>query len=141
MMFPSSEHGMVTEMIAIAIGAYALGAGISVLIDPRRFMAMLDGLRDRAAANYMAGVSIYAIGAALLMVHHEWDGWLEVIVTLIGVAAVLEGLGWLVSPGLFFRFVHVFWKDRTIRAWGALAASFGLLMIGAGLYKADFFVR
>ncbi|HEV7255266.1 MAG TPA: hypothetical protein VGN97_19440 [Mesorhizobium sp.] len=127
---------MVTEMIAIAVGVYALAAGLSVLIDPQRFMAMLDGLRDRAAANYMAGVSIYAIGAAILMFHHRWDGWLEVTVTLIGAAAAIEGLGWLVSPGLFFRFLHTFWKFHTIRYWGALAAGFGLLMIGAGLTKA-----
>ena len=130
---------MVTEMIAIAIGGYALAAGLSVLADPSRFMAMLAGLRDRAAANYMAGVSIYAIGAAILMFHHRWDGWLEVTVTLIGVAAVIEGLGWLVSPGLFFRLLHVFWRRDTIRFWGGLAAAFGVLMIGAGLYKAGFF--
>lgn len=131
---------MVTEMIAIAIGLYALAAGISVLVDPGRFMAMLAGLRDRAATSYMAGVSIYAIGAAILMAHHRWDGWLEVTVTLIGAAAVVEGLGWLVSPGLFFRFLHIFWKPHTVCWWGALAAGFGLLMIGAGVRKAGFFM-
>lgn len=127
-----------TQALALAYGGYALAAGLGVLRDPGRFMRMLDGLRDRAAASYTTGIVVYLIGAATLLLHHRWNGWLAATVTILGCAALLEGLSLLIAPGFFDRFVRRFWQRASIRFWGALSAGFGFLMIGAVLASGGF---
>ncbi len=127
---------MLTPWLAIAIGGYALAAGVGVLLDPNRFLVMLENLRDRAGVSYTTGVCVYFLGCAILLAHFRWDGWLDSAVTLVGCAAVLEGLGFLVAPRLTSGAMRFFWHRASMRAWGGLSAGFGLLLIVAGLYEA-----
>ncbi|MBE7183408.1 MAG: hypothetical protein INR68_03250 [Methylobacterium mesophilicum] len=121
---------MLTERLALGIAGYALAAGIGVLLDPDRFMAMLDGLRERAASAYMTGVAVYFIGAGILIAHWKWDTTLEIAVTAVGCAAVAEGVAFLVAPKGAVDAMHLVWRRNTVRAWGAVSAAFGAWMAG-----------
>ncbi|PZO79115.1 MAG: hypothetical protein DI629_10390 [Mesorhizobium amorphae] len=124
---------MLTERLAIAIGGYALCAGVGVLLDPRRFIIMLEALRERPASSYITGVAVYFLGAGILAAHFRWGNTLEAAVTLVGCAAVLEGAAFLVSPRFTVSAMRSFWRTSTMRGWGTISAAFGAAMIAAGL--------
>lgn len=124
---------MLTERLALGIGGYALAAGIGVLFDPARFMAMLDGLRERAASAYMTGVAVYFIGAGILIAHWAWGSTLEIAVSGIGCAAVAEGVAFLVAPRLAVDAMHLVWRRETVRVWGGVSAVFGIWIMGMAL--------
>jgi hypothetical protein len=124
---------MLTEHLALAIGGYALCAGLGVLLDPRRFITMLEALRERPASSYITGVAVYFLGAGILAAHFRWSTTLEIAVSLIGCLAVAEGAAFLISPRFTITAMRSFWRSPTMRGWGALSALFGVAMIGAGL--------
>lgn len=127
---------MLTEKLALGIGGYALAAGIGVMLDPARFMAMLDGLRERAASAYMTGVAVYFIGAGILAAHWAWGSTLEIAVSTVGCAAVLEGMAFLVAPRFAVDAMHLVWRRESVRAWGGISALFGLWIVAlaSGLF-------
>lgn len=124
---------MLTEAIALAIGGYALAAGIGFFTHPGKTKALFDGLKQNTALSYVTGVLIYAVGALILIAHWQWGGPLEIAVTLIGIGAVIEGLAFLVGPGAFLALFRGLWENSPARAWAGLAIIAGGVLIGAGV--------
>lgn len=124
-----------TEHLAIAIGGYALAAGIGWWRAPERFSRMFDGLRDSSTAAFMTGLVCYFLGAFLLILHHRVDDWLAIVVTLFAVGAVVEGLGFLIGSGTFVALAQHIGLAGSWRVWAVVYAIFGVAMIGAGLAR------
>lgn len=123
---------MLTELIALAIGAYAVAAGIGLLVDPGKARALFDRLRDDAALTFISGVFIYFLGVVVLLAHWQWDGWLEIIVTLIGIGVVIEGLAFLIAPGGYLAPFRRLWLNSPSRLWAGLSIACGLFLLLAG---------
>jgi hypothetical protein len=81
-----------TLTLAKAIGVYMIAAGLSGLLAPARWTAILDALRANAALTYLAGVAAFGLGAAIAIAHTVWTDPLAIAVTLIGWAGVIEGV-------------------------------------------------
>jgi hypothetical protein len=124
-----------TEHLAIAIGSYALAAGVGWWRAPARFSRMFDGLRDSSAAAFMTGLVCYFLGAFLLVLHHRLDDWLAIIVTLFAAGAIVEGLGFLIGSGAFVALAQRIGLAGSWRAWAMVYVVFGVAMIGAGLIR------
>lgn len=124
---------MLTQFIALAVGGYALAAGIGFFTHPGKTRALFNGLKDNAALTYLTGVLVYAIGALILLAHWRWGSPLEIAVTLIGIGAVVEGLAFLVGPGAFLALFRGMWENSPARVWAGLAIIFGAILIGAGV--------
>ncbi len=125
---------MMTEAIALGFGLYMLAAGFSLLATPDRARAMLTDLRESAGLSFLCGVVVYFIGAVLLVTHHKIDTPLEIFVTAISAATLIEGLIFLAFGTSFMRLMNPLLTGNLIRLWGlvAIAAGAFLAYLGAG---------
>jgi uncharacterized membrane protein len=87
---------------------------------------------DRSAGIAdLFGLASFVVGIAILIPHHILTDPLSIIVTLVGVFAVIEGLLLLAFPDVIMPAAHAF--ARATRLWAIVALVAGLLLFLAGL--------
>jgi small neutral amino acid transporter SnatA (MarC family) len=114
-----------------AIGLYLAALGGGALIAPDRWAKMIDEMETGAALTTLMGLVAFAIGVALLGVHHERGDPLQIIVTAVGAIAALEGLLILAVPRVMMAIGKPFLARS--RLWAIFTAALGVLFIVVGL--------
>src|SRR3546814_17690124 len=79
------------------------------------------------------GFPVFAVGAALVLIHSIWRDPLSIIVSVIGYAALVEGALLLAVPGLLIKIGR--WSLNFTRAWDM--DSFGLDRKSVGEGKSE----
>lgn len=84
--------------IILAMGLYALGAGLGELLRPGGWMAMVGELEKNHALRFVTGIICLAIGTALYLVE-PWGraDWMLYVVKIIGAWMVVEGFVFLAA--------------------------------------------
>src|SRR3546814_20557698 len=77
------------------------------------------------------GFPVFAVGAALVLIHSIWRDPLSIIVSVIGYAALVEGALLLAVPGLLIKIGR--WSLNFTRAWAMVSIVLGVLLFLAGL--------
>ncbi|WP_022683367.1 DUF2065 family protein [Sphingobium bisphenolivorans] len=122
---------LLTLRLAEAIGLYMIVVGIGGLVAQHRWRAMMDDL-DRSPGLVMTlGFAVFAVGAALVLIHSIWTDPLAVIVSLIAYAALIEGALLLAVPAPLIRIGN--WSLKFTRAWAVVSILLGILLFLAGL--------
>ncbi len=80
-----------TQQITVFLGIYTLLAGVGLLAGQFKFDQVLAELRDQAALRYFISVFVFTIGAFIVSVHNLWSSPLEILASLFGWAALIEG--------------------------------------------------
>lgn len=114
-----------------AIGLYMVALGGGALIAPERWQKMSDDLAESAGLTTIMGLLVFAIGVALLGVHHGFADPLQIVITVIGAIAALEGLLILAVPRVMLAFGAPFMARP--RIWAIVTAILGLVFIIVGL--------
>jgi hypothetical protein len=114
-----------------AIGLYMAAVSAGVLLAPERWRTIGEELERSTALTILMGIVTYAIGVALLAVHHGLADTLQIIVTAIGAIAALEGLLILAVPRVMIAIGAPFYVRP--RAWAIVSALLGLAFIAIGL--------
>ncbi|EQB10158.1 hypothetical protein L288_04265 [Sphingobium quisquiliarum P25] len=122
---------VLTLRLAEAIGLYMMVVGIGGLVAPARWRAMMDDLERSPGLVIALGFPVFAVGAALVLIHSIWTDPLAVIVSLIGYIALIEGALLLAVPAPLIRIGR--WSLNFTRAWAAVAIVLGILLFLAGL--------
>lgn len=122
---------VLTLRLAEAIGLYMIVIGISGLVAPQRWRAMMDDLERSPGLVMAMGFPVFAAGAALVLIHSIWRDPLSVVVTLIGYAALIEGALLLAVPGPLLKVGR--WSLHFTRVWAAVSIALGILLFLAGL--------
>ena len=122
---------VLTLRLAEAIGLYMIVVGIGGLVAPERWRKMMDDLERSPGLVMALGFPVFAIGAALVLIHSVWTDPLAVIVSLVGYAALIEGALLLAVPGPLFRVGR--WSLNFTRAWAVVSILLGILLFFAGL--------
>jgi len=120
-----------TLHLATLIGAYELAAGIVSLTGRLDWDAMLSEFERSPALTFVTGFMCFAIGGTLILVHQHWTDPLAVIVSAVAWIVTAEGLLIMVAGKSLMILSRPL--VRSPRAIGVLAATFGALMILAGL--------
>jgi len=81
-----------TEVIAAMIGLYMLAGGAGMLTDRDVWSRVIREFAGSPALGYLAGILAFAIGAAIVAAHNRWDTPLEIFVSIIGWAGLVEGV-------------------------------------------------
>jgi hypothetical protein len=115
-----------------AIGLYMLAIGAGALLAPERWAKLGDEMADSPGLTMLMGVAAFAIGVALLGVHHALDDWLQILVTAIGAIAALKGLLILAVPRVMINAGAPLLARP--RGWALLTAGLGLAFILIGLF-------
>jgi hypothetical protein len=115
-----------------AIGLYMVAIGASALIDPGRWQGLGEEMERSAGLTILMGLVTFAVGVALLGVHHGLADPLQILVSAIGVVAALEGLLILAVPRVMIAAGAPFFVRP--RAWGIVPVVLGLAFILAGAF-------
>lgn len=114
-----------------AIGLYMVAIGAGTLLAPERWQKLGAELESSPGLTIVMGILVFAIGVALLGVHHGLADHLQIVVTTIGGAVALEGLLILAVPRVMLALSasSFAWP----RPWAIVAAVVGLVLILIGL--------
>ncbi|QPI72772.1 DUF2065 family protein [Sphingobium sp. Cam5-1] len=122
---------ILTLRLSEAIGLYMIIVGIGGLMAPSRWRAMMDDLERSPGLVIALGFPVFAVGAALVLIHSIWTDPLAVIVSLIGYAALIEGALLLATPAPLLKAGR--WLLNFTRIWAAVSILLGILLFLAGL--------
>jgi len=122
-----------TESLARILGLYMLAGGIGLLIDPKAYDGVMENFRANPALAYISAVVVFTIGAALVTLHNQWSSWPQIIVSLIGWAALVEGILMLAVRRSFFALVaKIPLGMGMLRGFGVLTLVLAALYLYAG---------
>jgi len=122
-----------TDVIAALIGLYMLAGGAGMLTDRDVWSKVIREIAASPALGYIAGILAFAIGAAIVAAHNRWGAPLEMVVSIIGWAALIEGVLMLALRrpfiGFFARLAPSASAGRIIA--GLIAAAGAVLLYAA----------
>ncbi len=122
-----------TEIFARILGLYMGAAGIGLILDPKRFESMMDEFQSNTALGFVAGLVAFIMGAVVVGFHNDWSHWAAVLVTIVGWAALIEGLLMLAVSRSFFAIVaRLPLTGGVVRIFGIIALIFGAVLLYAG---------
>jgi hypothetical protein len=105
--------------------------GLSHLSQPRSWVAFYQALAARGAPGvFLEGFLSLTFGAFIVSFHNVWHGP-AVVLTLIGWAQVLKGLGRFVAPRVGLQLMQ---RVTTERAWYFRAGGVFALVISSFLW-------
>ena len=81
-----------TQILAALIGLYFVAAGIGLLRDRVSVATMFQALKTQPMLSYLGAIIAFTIGGAMVALHNDWSTWLSSFVSLVGWAALLEGV-------------------------------------------------
>ncbi len=119
-----------TQIFGIFLGLYMLAAGIGLLTDSKGFAGMIDEFKRNRTLTYLASILAFAIGATVITLHDIWGTPLEIIVSLIGWAALVEGFLMLAFARPFFAVIGaVPFTENVIRIYAIFVLALGALLL------------
>jgi len=122
---------VLTLRLAEAIGLYLIVVGIGGLAAPQRWRQMMDDLERSPALVMAMGFAVFAVGAALVLVHSIWTDPLSAIVSVVGYVALIEGALLLAVPAPLIGIGR--WSLNFTRVWAIVSIALGVLLFLAGL--------
>jgi hypothetical protein len=88
-----------TIFLSKLIGIYCILIAIPMVMNKQATIEMVNALVDDAPVLYLLGVTIVAVGLAMILSHNVWSGGaLPVIVTVVGWLTLIKGLLFLFFP-------------------------------------------
>ena len=121
-----------TLHLAVAFGVYIAAASLGMLLMPAaRVERLYQELADSPGLVMAYGVIAFVVGAAWIMVHHEWLTGLGMVVSLVGWIMAIEGVLMLAAPAVMIRIALVF--RPVLKPACVIAIVVGVLLIVAGL--------
>lgn len=120
-----------TGWLAIALGLYALAAGLGMALGTMRFDRLLQEVERSPALSFVIGLLTFLVGITIVLIHPWGGGWLAVLVSLIGWATLAEGLLLLAAPRVLWAYARPMMAAAG-RLWGWLAVLIGIGFLAAG---------
>ena len=101
------------EFIAQILGPLYIIVAISIFADTDFYVRLIKEFVASPALLYMGGIMALTFGLIILAFHYQWDGALNVIVSLIGWLGVIKGVSLLVFPKPFIALSEAIVKEES----------------------------
>ena len=85
-------------LLAKLFGVLYLVAGLSMLLDPKRYKRVIEKVMDDDPWLYFGGSASLVVGLLIVIHHNIWGYRWEVIITLIGWMAIIKGIKLFLAP-------------------------------------------
>ena len=123
-----------TEFLALALGLYMIAAGVGLLSESENYNQIIGEFKDNAALGYMAGIMAFALGVVIIRLHNDWSSVVAGFVSLIGWAALVEGILMLAFRRTFLGvFASIHFSSLVTRGFGIGCIALGALLVFCGL--------
>ncbi|MBU0668099.1 hypothetical protein KJ951_04500 [Patescibacteria group bacterium] len=109
--------------------------GLGIIFNNKHYTKMIEELRTSAHYSYLGGVAAFVVGFAIITYHNIWiSGW-EVIITILGWAALIKGILLLALPQYIIDLSIKITKTKNLlTAFGGLALIIGLVLVYFGFF-------
>lgn len=87
-----------TLFLSKLIGVYCIVLAIAMAMNKVATLQMIGALLNDPPVLYVLGSAVTVAGLAIVLQHNRWSGLAAVLVTLIGWAALVKGLLFLLFP-------------------------------------------
>ena len=128
------ESMTLTHLLASFLGLYFASASLGILLDRDGMQKMLPEYLENPALGYLGGILAFLTGAVIVSLHNDWSGLLEGFVSLIGWAALIEGV-LMLAFRKWFMGLFAGWdlKGSLFTFFGAAVLLIGVLMLWVSL--------
>ena len=120
-----------TMILAQAFGLILFIVGIGMLTRRKFVSEAIENAVQNPGTLFLMGIVALIIGALMVTTQAAWYGW-QVVVTLIGWAALLKGLLIILFPESMASLYRKCAKPDMIVIWGMLVTIIGLFLVWAG---------
>lgn len=120
-----------TELIARIAGPYLLVTGLGFVFSSSFYARMIagQGNADPVLLN-LSGAVHFVIGMVILVNHFAWSAVDQVVVTLVGVGALVKGVSLILVPDLTVKSPKVGTAGLRLSAVGFVAVGLYLSRVG-----------
>lgn len=118
-----------TDPVLLFVGLFLLVAGVSLMVAPAPWRALLDAIRANEAAPVITGMIALAFGLAIVVFYPSWDGVARSVLTIFGWAALLEAAIYLFFPHLLKKIVASDLYQAVFKIGGPISIVCGLVFL------------
>jgi hypothetical protein len=122
---------VLTLHLSVLIGLYLVAAGTGGLTGAARWDELIAEIERSPGLISLLGALAFAAGALIVMLHNRWTDPLACVVSVLGWAALAEGLVLLAYPPAWLALARPLL--RRVRAVATGAILIGALLLLAGL--------
>ncbi len=117
----------ITLFLAQVLSIYFIIVGSSLLINGQQFKKMINEFHANDSLTIFYGAILsFALGITMVLKHNVWDGPVQIIITLIGWAALAKGITLFYLP--------TSWTKMTKGFNAGLLYVVGVVFLGLGGY-------
>jgi len=125
----------ITQILGVIIGLYMVATGIGLLTGRSSYATLIDDLRENTALGYITSVFVFVLGAVIVAVHNLWTSPVAIVVSLVGWAALIEGVLMLAIRRPFLSLVRVVpFTAATMVPLGIAGIVCGAVLVYAALF-------
>ncbi len=118
-----------THMLSNIFGIYMFCAGAGMLLNKHMARAIIEEFENSPALTYFGGAIIHIAGLFLIIHHNIWTGWPEILITLFGWGAAIEGAILLIYPKALWKLSYMLMPSEKIIPVFAI----GIFLLGGSL--------
>ena len=117
-----------TIFLAKVIGAYLIICGASILLKQKSLPSLADQILNSLPLRYLAGTISLVLGLLLVGSHNFWGSLPQMVVSLVGWAALLKGASLMLLPENTLAGLLKIWRNKNLIIVG------GVVAIALGVY-------
>jgi hypothetical protein len=122
-----------TVILSKVLGAYIIIAGAIILLRKEYFVPVMGHFVQEKLLRIIIAFCELLAGLFLVALHFDFSSMPAGIISMLGVAAVLEGIAYLALPDkTLTKWVKLFNKPSLYLWWGIAALALGLYLVGYG---------
>jgi hypothetical protein len=92
-----------TLLIAKVVSMYLLITGLGFLISDEYYRSMIAHTESDPVLINLSGMVHFFIGMTILVIHFQWKGMLQIVVTILGAMFFIKGAFLIVLPDLMLQ--------------------------------------
>jgi len=100
--------------------------GLSMIISPEVLKGALKEIPHNKAATLGLGLIAMILGSAILSTHFKWGNFCEILVSFVGMAALVEGFVYATYPKVIKHYKPWFKQENHIQAVGLVCLFLGI---------------
>lgn len=119
------------DYLSLMLALYLLAAGIGLFFDGANYRQAIEVFRDNTALGYLAAIFAFVAGAVLLRLHNGLGGFQDIVISIVGWGALIEGLLMLAFRRPFIQFFISLdiYSPGMIRFFAGLCFVLGLALL------------
>jgi uncharacterized protein YjeT (DUF2065 family) len=118
-----------TDPVLLFVGLFMLVCGLSLMLAPAPWGALIDVIRTSEVAPAVTGMVALAFGLAIIVFYASWDGAARSVLTVFGWAALAEAAIYLFFPHMLKKIVASDLYQAAFKFGGPICIVCGLVFL------------